>query len=50
MSIATATVLAGAGNIAQAVSANDTTITSAKIDPALLSAVSREFGGPVGGR
>src|SRR5688572_5655602 len=41
MSIATATVLAGAGNIAQAVSANDTTITSAKIDPALLSAVSR---------
>src|SRR5690349_7198741 len=41
MSIATATVMAGAGNIAQAVSVKDTTISSAKIDPALLAAVSR---------
>ena len=38
MSIATATVMAGAGTVAQAVTVNDSTITSAKIDPALLAA------------
>ncbi|RYD15075.1 MAG: DUF11 domain-containing protein, partial [Lysobacteraceae bacterium] len=41
MSIATATVLAGAGNIAQAAAVDETSFTTVKIDPALLTAVSR---------
>ncbi|HEX7769691.1 MAG TPA: S8 family serine peptidase, partial [Dokdonella sp.] len=41
MSIATATVLAGAGDIVQAASVNESSYSTVKVDPALLAAVSR---------